>query len=436
MFSINKDSQIPIYMQIYTQAVEAIQNGTLLKGEKLQSIRELAKVVGVSVKTIKSAYEQLLLEGYIESRERSGYFVSFIEHEFQTEISPTQKITISSKQYQNTGNTDDSFDQSTFTKIRNYISRETENLGKDSLINGEQSLRQEVIRFVAKYRNVNAHYNQVVIANNTRTLLQMILSLIDNPVIAYEEPGYEKAERVFKSYRIPCYPISTKETGIDFNQLKKSDANIVYVTPTQQYPTGNIMSINERLKLLNWANNNQAFLIEDDYSGVLRYIGNPIPSMQSLDQHNRVIYIGSFQTLLSTGIKMSFMILPPALLKVFEEKKHEFDHTVSKLIQLTLAEYMIEGHFDRHIKRLRSQLAKKSEILKDCLDKTSTKYTDFQAGTFIIIHGSKTEIDLYMKRASQQEILLTPYYELGFVLFHYRGLTDTEIPKYVKSIFT
>ncbi len=426
MIIINKELPTPVYIQVYESIKQEILTEALQYREKLPSIRHLANQIDVSVKTIQNAYDQLLMEGYIDSQERSGYFVAKLEAKFIQNTS-SKYIEIDDNQYKNTGITKEAFEHNIWRRMLNKVLQQIE-LTSPSLVNGEPELKMEISTFLKEYRGTNAHYNQIVIGSSTEALLARLLELIEHPQVAYETPGYQKAERVFKRYA-DISPIPASTEGITTQKIK--NANMVYLSPSHQYPFGTIMPIAERYNMIDWASNN-GYIIEDDYNSVLRYQGNPIPSLQGLDNKGVVIYLGTFSNLLFPSINISYMILPPELLQKHEESKFLFNQTVSKLDQLTLAKYMEEGHFERHLRKIRKLYAKKSEMIQNELQPLHVDVVETNAGTHIVIKVKDS--NSCIQKAKKFNILLERIND-EYLIFRYRGLENETIKEVLSSIF-
>ncbi len=427
MILLNQNSKLPLYVQIYEAYKSDISKGVLEYKFKLPSIRVLASSLDVSVKTVQNAYDQLLMEGYIESYERSGFFVSKLDHAIFSS-SKSKPVTISETMYINTGITKEAFDEKLWRKTINKVLSEID-LSTISVTNGETELKRQIIRFATEYRGIDAHYNQVLVGSSTQVLLSRLLELIDTPKVAFETPGYEKAEKVFRTSSEPI-PVRASIDGLTASELR--EANMVYLSPSHQYPFGMIMPINERLKMLEWASNSNSYIIEDDYNSVLRYTGNPIPALQGLDKSDVVVYLGSFSNMLYPSINISYMILPVKLLANHEQTKENYNQTVSKLDQLTLAKYMEEGHFEKHLRKIKKQYAKKSEIIKRELANRGVKTVDSSAGTHIVLEVKNSAECI--KRAKQFNVLLEEISQT-YLLFRYKGLNDNEIEHIIQKVF-
>jgi GntR family transcriptional regulator/MocR family aminotransferase len=178
-----------------------------------------------------------------------------------------------------------------------------------------------------------------------------------------EDPGYNGVRTVFQHLGLTVRPIPLEEDGIDVNALAASGARAVYITPSHQDPSGIVMPYAKRMKLLQWAANTDGLIIEDDYDGEFRYHGKPIPSLQGLDANGRVVYLGTFSKSLLPAIRISYMVLPPALLQEYRERFAEYDQTVSTVHQQTLALFMKNGEWERHIRKMRTIYQKKHDAM-------------------------------------------------------------------------
>ena len=206
---------------------------------------------------------------------------------------------------------------------------------------------------------------QVVIGAGIQYLFGLIASTFKSEYssIAFEYPGFSKGMYIFEDYGYKMVKIPLEKDGIDMKTLEASQANIVYVSPSHQYPTGNVMAIKKRLQLLDWAKKNNAYIIEDDYDSLLRYEGYPVPALQGLNEGENVIYVGSFSKLLIPALRISFMILPVSLMAKFEAILPRYSQSVSKIEQLALENFMSEGAFERHIRRIKKIYGRKNALL-------------------------------------------------------------------------
>ena len=230
-------------------------------------------------------------------------------------------------------------------------------------VKGDEQLRQEIRRYLYRSRGVHCEPEQVILCSGTQSALEIIRLFSDVHSVAMEEPGYNGSRAVFQSHDFQILPIPVEEKGIDLHKLSDTSAPMVYVAPSHQFPTGAIMPIQSRMELLNLANERDMMILEDDYDSEFRYKGQPIPSLQSVDKGERVIYIGTFSKVLSAGSRMAYLVLPKHLLPAYQEKFQGYSCTVPLLEQKVLARCMEEGQWEKQLRRVCLAHKKKHDIL-------------------------------------------------------------------------
>lgn len=372
------DSDEPLYLQLYKYIKNEIRIDKIEAGTKLPSIRKLAAHLQLSRNTIESAYQQLIAEGYVESRQRSGLFAVDIKGELFSapNIPPAPSIIKGQKE---SGYPYDfrygkidvySFPITVWRKLSNQCMRQD---GMDALIygdpQGEPELRYEIVKYLHQARGVYCSEDQVIIGAGTQQLLGLLCQLLglNEHIVAMEEPGYDGAKAVFSNHGFRVQPVPLDEDGINIDQLIRSAAKIAYVTPSHQFPSGMIMSISKRMRLLQWACEHDGLILEDDYDGEFRYSGKPIPSLQGLDSTGKVVYFGTFSKSLLPSIRIGYMVLPASLMEIYEDRFQAYGQTVSKIHQLTLSEFMKNGYFERHIRKMRTVYLKRHNVLLSAL---------------------------------------------------------------------
>lgn len=370
---------IPLYIQLYNYFKAEIEGNRLNQGEKLPSIRGLAKSLSISKITVEKAYQQLVCEGYIENCDRSRYtankldsFInkttsSFIEiHEEKKATPPASKVLYDFS----SGEMDiDGFD---FPLWKRYISKaflHKERLVSYGNIKGEEELRAEIAKYIHKSRGVYAPTSQIIIGAGVQNLLSILCSILklENNSIAFEEPGFKNGRRIFADNDFSITPIKMRKDGIDMDELVSSGENLVYVSPSHQFPTGYIMPIGRRNQLLNWAQNINGTIIEDDYDSEFRYYGRPIPALKGLDTRENVVYLGSFSKVIPPSIRISYMVLPEKFLDIYQKKSSLYNQAASTIEQLALAQFMADGHLERQIRKLRKLYSEKSRLFFDAI---------------------------------------------------------------------
>jgi GntR family transcriptional regulator/MocR family aminotransferase len=381
---LKTDSKIPIYQQLYTFLKEEIQSGSIAFGEKLPSKRKLASYLGISQNTIQSAYDQLIEEGYVQAKEKSGFFVCQLDHLQHLMIAPVKETTpVSGQQaaaydYSYHGVDIPTFPFAIWRRLTKEVINEydTELLIPGDCL-GDNGLRQAIASYLHHSRGVNCTAQQVVISSGTEMLFQSLIQLFGKDcVYGIENPGYEKLNQLFSSNRANFYAIPIDDYGMKPECIQKSNANILCITPAHQFPSGQIMPINRRIQLLNWANQVQGrYLIEDDYDSEFKYSGKPIPALQGLDVNEKVIYMGSLSKSLSPTLRVSYMVLPNHLMERYLDNLSYLLCPVPIFEQKTLRRFIEEGYFERHLNKMRNIYRRKRELLTDTLIKSGYPIT-------------------------------------------------------------
>jgi GntR family transcriptional regulator / MocR family aminotransferase len=374
------NSDIPLYSQLYEYIKSSILKGELKAGERLPSIRYLAQYLKVSKNTVVTAYDQLLAEGYISSSDRSGIFVEKLQKEIldKTYAQSFPLIKVNKKSAVHDPNFDyrcgqidvRNFSFSLWKKVlEQCISSDMSDLLTYGEHQGEIGLRAELAHYLFLSRGVKCSPEQIIIGAGTQQSLSMLcLALNDiGSYMAFEEPGYNGARQVFINNGFEVNPVPLEEDGININELKKSLSKIVYITPSHQFPCGMVMPVAKRLELLHWAASVNGYIIEDDYDGEFRYQGKPIPALQGLDTSGSVIYLGTFSKSLTPSIRISYMVLPERLLKIFKHRCGIYEQPVSRLEQKALQLFIDRGYWHRHIKKTRNIYKKKHDLLLDSI---------------------------------------------------------------------
>lgn len=411
--NLDETAKEPLYIQLYQYIKKEIQMGRIPSSTRLPSIRQLAHFLHISRTTIQVAYQQLIAEGYIESKERSGFYVVDMAGE-SFEHPPVVHPLSSSN-----GNRDHKpkpilydfymskidVDHFPYDKWR-MCSNQSMNIEQKELLSygdrqGEIGLRRALCQYLRQARAVNCSEEQIVIGAGTQMIIRLLCQIIgpDGQAIAMEEPGYQGVRNMFCQLGFTMKPIPLEEDGIIIDELVKSKAKVVYITPSHQYPLGMVMPIAKRRKLLQWAEETGSLIIEDDYDGEFRYHGRPIPSLQGLDAHGNVVYIGTFSKSLMPAIRISYMVLPERLVDVYHKKLGVNDQTVSRLHQNTLQLFMENGEWERHIRRMRKVYQKKHDILLQTIKsimQEHVKVTGQDAGLHIVmkVYSDKNMDDL------------------------------------------
>ena len=388
----------PRYEYLYQCLRADILNGTLSEGEKMPSKRELAAANGISISTVVHAYEQLLTEGYLFSRERSGYYVasdfnSFLRYQKRTFTRPAPEESESWKADFTTNTiVYERFPFSTWTRVMRQVqSDQGVQLMKRGDFLGSQELRMALAEYLYHNRGMVVPPDCIVIGTGIEYLYSRLIRLLPvNAVYAVENPGYRKIPHIYDDNGLQWTWIDMDQDGIRMKSLRESGASVVHVSPDHHYPLGTGMSMRRRQELLRWLQESpDRYIIEDDYDCEFRYRGHPLPALSSLDVSGRIIYMNTFSKTLSPAIRISYMVLPERLLQHYVSSANFFSNTSSSMEQQTLARFLQDGYFSRHLNRLRKYYRGQGELLRQAILDTpsipAAEISGLATGTHLLV---------------------------------------------------
>lgn len=412
-----------LYEQIYSHIKREIVEGRMNTKEKLPSTRALSLYLQVSRSTVSLAYDQLLAEGYIEAVQGSGYYVSRLDSLYQN-TKTEQKTIVTERadredkgiEFSPVGVDLSQFPYPSWRKITREVLAAEEELFVGGDAQGELTLRTSIRQYIHAARGVNCSEDQIIVGAGNEYLLMLLQKLIGiDTVVAFEDPTYMKAYKSFADAGFPVRLISMDKSGINISQLEESGADIAYVMPSHQYPTGIVMPIGRRLELLKWASKSPTrYVIEDDYDSEFRYKGKPIPSLQSTDRGDKVIYIGTFSKAVAPAIRVSYMVLPQTLIQRYQEQGSYLSATVSRMDQRILNEFMRKGYFERYLNRMR-------KVYRDKHDKLLTMLSPFEKKFEIGGEWSGLHLLLTAKTDISEQELISRAAKAGVKVF---GMSD------------
>lgn len=354
------------YYDLYRHIRGDILGGALKAGEKLPGKRTLASHLGVSVITVQTAYEQLLAEGYITSAERKGYFVA--------EVAQSPDIEESGRSEEQEGACDVREDDGEYSLdlvtgvapaglfpfsvwaklMRETLSEEGEHLLARVPADGDKQLKRSLAAYLYRARGVKVNPAYIVVGAGAEYLYGTIVQLLGRErVYAVENPGYGSISRTYKLYGARVAGISVGESGADCAEVGASGACALHVSPSHQYPTGAIMPAANRARLIKWARENDAYIVEDDYDSEFRLFGKPLQTMLGMNDE-RVIYLNTFSKTLAPSMRMGYMVLPPALYARFCDIFGGAANSVPLFEQKTLSKMLDGGYFERHVSRMKN----------------------------------------------------------------------------------
>ncbi|MDY2637969.1 MAG: PLP-dependent aminotransferase family protein [Phascolarctobacterium sp.] len=448
---------------MYTHLYKCIKNdilaGTLKATEKLPSKRMLAKNLGISLITVENAYAQLLVEGYIYSEPKRGYYVATLQQQLppasnaptaQPIVAPKEHITLS---FAKSSVPADTFPYNTWARLlRNTLTSADEHaLISDTAAGGVLPLRKALAKHLYQFRGLSIHPEQIIIGAGTQTLYNLIVQLLGRShIYALEDPGYPQLAAIYRANDVFCRYLPMDEQGIEVAVLENSGADILHITPSHQFPTGITMPVSRRYELLHWASKKSSrYIIEDDYDCEFRLFGRPIPPLQSIDQAEKVIYINTFSKTLAPTFRISYMVLPPHLASLFYEKLGFYSCTVSNFEQFTLAKFIEGGYFERHINRMRTYYRNKRDnllqYLAQCPASKALQVEGENSGLHFLLHLATSASDSQLRQAAAAQGLqikfLTDYYHNKLsdnshtLLMNYTGIEDARLYPALDKLF-
>ncbi len=385
------------YKQVYQQMKILITQGTLQTNDSLPSIRKLAETLQVSRNTTLTAYEQLVAEGYIRGEGRKGYFVNALEPVFLQEQEQEQPVL--SQPTSNTtsllvdfraGAVDQTyFPMKTWRQLANQVLQEPSCYQYGELF-GDPLLKEQLVPYLLQARGVSTTSENIMIGSSTQQMLLYVGFLLKDhfPSVLLEDPGYNGAREAFQLHRFIIETLPVMETGAQLDILKHCQARLLYVTPSHHFPYGVSMTIQQRQTLIQWAQQVNGYILEDDYDGEFRYTQQPFPALASIDP-SKVIYLGTFSKSFLPGVRLSYMVLPNTLVQPFKERFAHFEQNASSLHQRTMAQFMAQGEWTRHIKRMRLTYKQKMQHLVQELQR--------QFGPQIAVLGEQSGLYIVVK---------------------------------------
>lgn len=396
--TLKLDPTAPLYQQIYEHLRASILNGQLKQGAKIPSSRALADELGISRNTVLSAYDQLLAEGYLESVAGQGTFVTRVLPERYLSTTPVRRKTLPKPRIIQPSQRAQAvlaapnlemppeihwnqrrafrgglpaLDQFPFDLWAKIVARHAHRLHPGLMryqeSGGYRPLREAIADHVIVARQVHCTPDQVMIVNGSQGALDLAARVLLNPGDAawIEDPGYLGARSALLAAGARLVPVPVDDDGlqVEMGVTRAPHARFVYVTPAHQFPLGVTMSLARRLALFEWANSADSYILEDDYDSEYRFIGRPLASLQGLDENERVFYMGTFSKVMFPALRLGYLIVPPAWVDVCRSMRRAVDAHTSILEQAAMTDFMTEGHFTRHIRRMRALYAERRAFM-------------------------------------------------------------------------
>lgn len=429
MIFLDRSKKEALYLQLYNQIKEEILTGVRKEGESVLGSRAAAKQFKISRHTVDTAYSQLAAEGYIASKRGIGFYVLPLPHLpndqfFSENKKKPHHLSTKTKQpledhaailydLTNSSHTSNLFPKKLWQKYtaqclaRLYAEEKLSSLQDKQ---GEWFLRESLTDYLQRMRGVHCHPDQIILTSGTQQSLDFLCKLLykTNTPVLMEEPGYNKAVSVFNNNQRKIQTIPVDAQGICVGELPVAKASsLLYTTPSHQFPTGVTLTIGRRHELLNWAQDNESYIIEDDYDSELRYYAKPIPSLQSIDRHDHVIYLGTFSKVLSPSLRMSYMILPPHLAESYQKMFADYNSTVPLLNQYIVATLIDEGKYDQHVRKLNQVFKKRLEVFTESFADVRHKIKLSSNGSgqyFLLTFSAPAQQDELIKAAAKHGV--------------------------------
>ena len=386
--ALDANSRLPLNRQLYERFRELILTGQLRASSQLPSSRELAHLLGISRNTVLNALDQLVAEGFLQGKVGAGTFVSELPAELlsqrrRSEAAP-QKAALSWEAQRDLGYFSvpapanirpfwtgvpalDKFPRATWARLMARRCRDAHasqlHYGDPT---GDSRLRGLIAQYLREFRGLRCDAEQVVIVSGSQQALYLIARVLLNKGdrVYIEEPSYPGARRALAAGGAELIPVEVDAQGLQVRAIgREREAKAVYITPSHQCPLGVTMTLARRLELLNWSAESGAWIIEDDFDSEYRYASRPLSSLQGLDPAGQVLYVGTFSKVMFPALRIGYLVLPERLVRAFSRARHVMDFCPAYLSQAALADFIEEGHFVRHIRRMRRIHQERQQIM-------------------------------------------------------------------------
>lgn len=417
-YDMSKRGKATMYEYLYQKIREDIQQGHIKEKEKLPSKRALAEHLHISIKTVENAYDQLLLEGYISSEEKRGYFANRIGR-VQNHSSSYEAFSVQQPEeeypadFTANGINYEKFPFATWAKVmRETLTDYDTSLLKTVPFNGVEALRREIAEYLYRHRGMRVSPEHIIVGAGTEYLYNRLLQLLGKDAkYAIENPGYGKIAKIYEAYHASWVHVNVDDKGLDVEALRETEANVVHVSPGHHYPIGLVMPVGRRQELLAWAaEERNRYIIEDDFDCEFRMAGRPIPSMQAMDTKHRVIYMNTFSKTMVPSLRVSYMVLPEKLMERYLSTMNFYSCTVSGFEQYALAAFMEKGYFERHLRRMvtyyRQQREKILKLFKESPLMSVARILEEDAGTHFLLQVNTVLSDTEIKWAAKERGIL------------------------------
>lgn len=375
MQALDKNSTKPLYEQLYELLRDDILSGRIGEGKKLPSKRTLSEQLQVSLITVENAYSQLIAEGYVRSAQRSGYFVQYSGGAVKLPERRAEPSTYSDDLSKDTEQTPQPsaklFPFSVWSRLmRSVILEQNTRLLQPVKNGGAYELRAAISDYLYRARGFYTPPERIIIGSGTEYLYNLLIQLLGHDKrYGVEDPGFPKLPKIYALNNVSFEYISLDGSGMRIDELYTKNVDIAHISPAHHFPTGIVMPISRRREILDWAAGGERFVIEDDYDSEFRRSGKPVPTIFGTDDTQRVIYINTFSQTISPSVRISYMCLSESLYGQWREKLGFYACSVPALEQYTLARFISEGYFERHINRTKKRFRRVCELVTELISR-------------------------------------------------------------------
>lgn len=458
-YSFSSIGSEPLYQHLYQCIKNDIVQGILAADEKLPSKRSFAQNLGVSTITVENAYAQLIAEGFVYTLPKKGFFVTDIRNSLTAgggrSPGKEKKEDVGQKAYladfTSNQTCSEQFPFSIWTKLmRAALKEDREELMRNAPCAGIRPLREAIAEHLKAFRGMDVEPEQIVVGAGTEYLYGLLLQLLGmGKCYGVENPGYHKIYKIYKSHRVACSYVQMDQAGVLIQDLEENGVDVVHISPSHHFPTGIVMPVSRRYELLGWAAKEEGrYIIEDDYDSEFRLTGKPVPSLQSIDIQEKVIYMNTFTKTLSSTVRISYMVLPAHLAEQYGRTLSFYSCTVSNFEQFVLARFIKEGYFEKHINRMRNYYHEKRDLLINKIESSQMaeccRISKEDAGLHFLMEAdtvlSDEEVCAALEREGVKVSSVAQYYvdpvkgmEHVFVM-NYSSLKEENMEKVIESL--
>lgn len=455
-YDFSKRNGQPLYEYLYDCLKKDILSGHLPSGTKLPSKREFARDNHISVKTVMNAYEQLLVEGYLYSEEKRGYFVAEVEimPEYRSELAEYPAVYEGETWFADFTVNNTAYEKFPFTQwrkiMREVLSEYDVELVQRAHFQGIKELRVAIAEYLYRTRKMQVSPECIIIGAGIEYLYNRLMKILPpDAIYAVENPGSKKIPRIYEEFGVRWTYIQMDENGINMESLREKGADVVQVSPEHSFPLGTVMTVARRQELLEWCSEKmERYIVEDDYDCEFRYNSRMIPTLYSMDSNHRVIYMNTFSKTLAPSLRISYMILPEKLMRRYLDSATFYSNTASTCEQYALAKFIERKYFERHVSRLKKHYSAQRnlliQIIREAKHLPVKEISGVDCGTHLLVWLDTNLGDIELKWMAKQRGIhieclsefceeMEPMYQHVMIL-NYSELNETALREAIRRL--